>query len=207
MKKTINIKIISLILLLILLIIISINVHNKGILNIDVSAYNLIVEKLRNPTLTTIMKSITTLGNPHNVIIICLVTSTIIFIQNKPLSLIVPLNLVITTCLNQFIKLIIKRPRPTGYRLINIGGYSFPSGHAMISVAFYGLYIYIINKTIKNKTLRIILDIVLLLIILLIGISRIYLGVHYLSDILAGYITSTIYLLIITKILNKYVLK
>lgn len=204
MKKK---QILILILLFALLIILSIKVHNKDILNIDITAYSLIVEKLRNPTLTNIMKTITTLGNPHNVIIICLITSAIIFLKNKPLSLIVPLNLVVTTCLNQFIKLIIKRPRPTGYRLINIGGYSFPSGHAMISVAFYGLYIYIINKTIKNKTLRIILDIVLLLIILLIGVSRIYLGVHYLSDILAGYITSTIYLLIITKILNKYVLK
>ena len=73
----------------------------------------------------------------------------------------------------------------------------------MVSMAFYGLIIYILNKKIKNKTLRIIVTIILSILIVLIGISRVYLGVHYLSDILTGYSLSIIYLIIITKFFER----
>lgn len=75
------------------------------------------------------------------------------------------------------------RERPNILRLIPIDGYSFPSGHSIISVSFYGYLItYILEHT--KKTWLIILGV---LFILGIGFSRIYLGVHYFSDVLAGY--------------------
>ena len=74
----------------------------------------------------------------------------------------------------------------------------------MVSMAFYGLLIYIIYHLIKNKLLRNVLISINGLIILLIGISRVYLGVHYLSDIITGYSISTIYLLLLAKLLKKY---
>ena len=85
-----------------------------------------------------------------------------------------------------------------------MSGYSFPSGHAMASLAFYGLLIYITKRLVKNKYLKILLITLNIAIIILIGVSRIYLGVHYLSDVLTGYSISIIYLLITTKLLNKY---
>lgn len=207
MKNKINKQLLLVIALLILTITIIVLIYTKKELQIDILAYNIIVEKLRTPSLTKIMKIITMLGNANIIITICLLTSILIFKNHKQLALIIPLNLIIVTCANQLIKQIIKRPRPFGYRLIEIGGYSFPSGHAMVGLAFYGLYLYIINKIIQNRKLKLILNITVITIIILIGISRIYLGVHYLSDILVGYFISAIYLLIITKILDKYTIK
>ena len=74
----------------------------------------------------------------------------------------------------------------------------------MVSMAFYGIIIYLIKHQVKNKNLRLALIILNIIIIILIGISRVYLGVHYLSDVVTGYSISIIYLLILTKYLNKY---
>ena len=100
--------------------------------------------------------------------------------------------------LNLMLKNIVERPRPIGYRLIDETGYSFPSGHSMISAAFYGLIIYFIWKNVKNKKLKYISCALLGLLIAFIGISRIYLGVHYASDVLGGFIISIAYLIIFT---------
>lgn len=197
------------ILLIILLLIISLNISQRIILKqelkIDNIAYNILVEKLRTPHLTTFMKIITQLSNP--IIIVLITIGLVIFslhkLKNKKIAILIPTNLTIITALNQILKIIFQRERPTGYRLIEMSGYSFPSGHAMVSMAFYGLLIYLISKIIKQKPLKIILIALNITIIILIGISRIYLGVHYLSDIITGYSLSIIYLLIITKRINK----
>ena len=81
--------------------------------------------------------------------------------------------------------------------------YSFPSGHSMMSMIFYGLIIYYIMKYMKNKRLKNIFVPLLSAIIFLIGISRIYLGVHYATDVLCGWIIGLVYLIIFIKILNR----
>ena len=175
-------------------------------LYIDKLAYHLFIEKLRNDKLTTFMKLATKLSNPEVMIVIAIIS--ILFctklIKNKKLSLGIILNLAGITIINQILKFIFRRERPNGYRLIEMSGYSFPSGHAMASLAFYGLLIYITKRLVKNKYLKILLITLNIAIIILIGVSRIYLGVHYLSDVLTGYSISIIYLLITTKLLNKY---
>ena len=175
-------------------------------LYIDKLAYHLFIEKLRNDKLTTFMKLATKLSNPEVMIVIAIIS--ILFctklIKNKKLSLGIILNLAGITIINQILKFIFRRERPTGYRLIEMSGYSFPSGHAMASLAFYGLLIYITKRLVKNKYLKILLITLNIAIIILIGVSRVYLGVHYLSDVLTGYSISIIYLLITTKLLNKY---
>lgn len=193
---------IIIILLLILIIIITIKVMSNRTLLIDTLAYKALVEKLRNPTLTPIMKSITKLSNTTVIVTIAIILT--ICIKNKKIALTIPINLMIIAIINQTLKLIFQRPRPLGYRLLEIGGYSFPSGHAMASTAFYGLLIYLSYKLIKNKKLRTLSIIANLLIIILVGISRIYLGVHYCSDVLVGAAISIIYLVFYTKLLKKY---
>ena len=114
------------------------------------------------------------------------------------------INLIIVTLLNQGMKFILQRPRPTEYRIIEETGYSFPSGHSMVSMAFYGLLIYLIYKHIENKYLKWLLISILSLLIVLIGFSRIYLGVHYVGDVIAGFLFSIAYLILFIKSINKY---
>lgn len=66
----------------------------------------------------------------------------------------------------------------------------------MVSMAFYGLLIYLIYKNVKNKYLKVILIVLLSLLIVMIGISRIYLCVHYTSDVLAGFLMAISYLIV-----------
>ena len=73
----------------------------------------------------------------------------------------------------------------------------------MISMAFYGFLIYLIYKNIKNKYLKTTLIIILSLLIIAIGISRIYLGVHYLSDVIGGFLISIFYLIVYIKLIKK----
>lgn len=193
---------IIIIILLIFITIITIKVLQNKSLIIDELAYNLLVSKLRNSSLTKIMKFITSLSNTPVITVIAIILFLVI--KNKKVSLTIPTNLVLIATLNQILKLIFQRERPIGYRLLEIGGYSFPSGHAMASTAFYGLLIYLSYKYIKNKNLKIFLITINTIVIILVGISRIYLGVHYCSDVLVGISISIIYLIIYTKILTKY---
>ena len=75
--------------------------------------------------------------------------------------------------LNQVLKYIIQRPRPTEFRIIDESGYSLPSGHSMVSMAFYGYLIYLIYKKIKNKYIKISLIVFLSILIVSIGMSRV----------------------------------
>ena len=86
-------------------------------------------------------------------------------------------------------------------------GLSFPSGHATSSVTFYGLLIYIILQTVKDKPLKISIIISLIALIQMIGFSRVYLRVHYASDVAVGYIAGTLWLLLsldVLKVIEEY---
>lgn len=100
------------------------------------------------------------------------------------------------------LKYLFKRKRPP-YPLQKASGLSFPSGHAIMSVTFYGLLIYIISQTIKNREIKLSLIISLIATIQMIGISRVYLRVHYASDIVVGYITGFLWLLISLDVLKQ----
>lgn len=89
--------------------------------------------------------------------------------------------------------------------LVQEKGYSFPSGHSFVAVAFYGFLIYLIITSNWNKKVKIVSSLFLTVLILLIGISRIYLGVHYPSDVTAGFIGGTIYLIIFIEIIKGVV--
>lgn len=101
------------------------------------------------------------------------------------------------------LKHLFDRNRPLVPLLEEARGLSFPSGHALMSVTFYGLLIYIVFKGFKNKILKWTLICLLLLLILTIGFSRIYLRVHYASDVIAGFSVGILWLVICVWALNK----
>ena len=105
--------------------------------------------------------------------------------------------------MNQLLKHIFVRTRPVGIGLISESGYSFPSGHSMAAVAFYGFFIYLILNSKLDKYKKIVFSSLLLLLILLVGVSRIYLGVHYASDVLAGFSIATVYLILFNWIYKR----
>lgn len=150
--------------------------------------------KFRCDFLDSFFKFITVFGNINTIFFIaCLF---LIIKRNKDALLLSVISVICPTVM-YIIKSIIKRQRPTILQLIDQGGYSFPSGHAMIAVCVYGYFIYYFYRHVKNKCLRNFVCTFLVIFILLIGISRIYLGVHYPSDILGGYLISSIILIII----------
>lgn len=178
------------------------DVYEREILEFDKLAFSLF--KIRTPLLTKIFLIITNLGSPYVLIVLTLLS---FLLKNKKISFIITANLGLITIINQVLKFIIKRPRPSDLFLIVETGYSFPSGHSMVSLSFYGLLIYFIYKYFKNKKLKISLITLLSLIIVLIGISRVYLGVHFVSDVISGFLLSLSYLMIFIKVINKFILK
>ncbi len=100
------------------------------------------------------------------------------------------------------LKQLFQRKRPLSPLLKAAKGLSFPSGHAIMAVTFYGLLIYIIGHTITPDELRWLLTFLVVLLIMLIGFSRIYLRVHYASDVLGGFIIGLLWLLISLAVLK-----
>ena len=185
---------------LVLFLFLAEDVFNKDIVKCDIIGYS-IIKSFINSSNTQVMKVITWFGSAT-----CLILLTIILfivLKNKITGFLIAINLVIVTILNQLLKFVLQRPRPDDYRLIDESGYSFPSGHSMISMAFYGYLIYLIYKSKFNKYVKIILITIFVFLILFIGISRIYLGVHYTSDVIAGILLSISYLIVFIKLFKN----
>ena len=181
------------------------DVFHKEIMKGDIIGYKIISTFLISDFTTPIAKFITNFGGA--IFLIILTITLFILIKNKKIGLSIILNLIVITGLNQILKYILQRPRPTEYRLIEETGFSFPSGHSMVSMAFYGYLIYLIYKYVKNKYIKWISIALLSILIGTIGISRIYLGVHYTSDVLGGFLISLSYLIVYTLIVNRYLLE
>ncbi len=163
--------------------------------NLVIDNYIINLFKYKNNLLTNFMKVITLFGSAYVIVPCCIIL--LFALKNKKNKILMMSNLVIITLLNQLLKRVFRRLRPIN-GIISEFGYSFPSGHSMVSMAFYGFLIYLLYKSnFKYKNIFIGLLIVL---ILLIGISRIYLGVHYPTDVFGGFLLSISYLLLFIEI-------
>lgn len=96
--------------------------------------------------------------------------------------------------LNSLLKHLFVRTRPDLFRVVEATGYSFPSGHAMVSLCFYGMLAFFIVRNIKSLRWRLVIISLAVLLVVAIGISRIYLGVHYPTDVIAGYTAGAMWL-------------
>jgi len=154
-----------------------------------------IYEKIKiNNLLTFIFKFITNLASTEYLIILTLLM--LIFFDNKISALLFMVALIINSCLIGIIKNTFKRMRPNINRLVNEKGYSYPSGHTMSATSFYGLIIFFIVISSLILPIKVLLISLLVLLILLVGFSRIYLGVHYFSDVVGGLLMASSYILL-----------
>lgn len=188
---------------LVLFITVMVFVITKNKLYIDDMVYN-VISKLRSNNMNEIVKVITNIGGT---IVIGIVTIISLFIfRNKKINICIILNLLGISILNNLvIKNIVGRDRPSGINIITETGKSFPSGHSAVSMVVYGYLIYLIYNYVKNKKLKYILIGILSILILVVGLTRIYLGVHYTSDVIGGYLLGISYLLIFTYFSDKYI--
>lgn len=174
------------------------NARSNDILRLDAAAYNFFVLRLRRPWLTNIMEGLSSLSSP--IVIGGMFLMVIAFAPGRRPGLCAFVNLVSVVLINQVLKYIVQRPRPDGFRLVSEVGYSFPSGHSMVSMAFYGLCAWMVWHYERDKILRWSCCIAFSITIVLVGMSRVYLGVHYASDVLAGFCVSLAWIGVYTKV-------
>ena len=168
------------------------------IMKLDELAYRLFVEKLRSDPLTSVMEGFTGLLSIPVLLVMTLIVTA--FAPGKAPGRCFAANLACVLVLNVVLKQIVQRPRPDGFRLIAETGYSFPSGHSMVSMAFFGLLVWMIWVYEKDRLMRNVWCVLMGLVIVMVGVSRIYLGVHYASDVLAGFCVSLVWLGFYTKV-------
>lgn len=167
-----------------------------------------LLDRIRSAEMTIFVKIITALGSFQIVLpICCLIFSYFLFIKKHAwYTLKIPVVAAGSVSLNLVLKYIFSRPRPI-LPLDEAFGFSFPSGHAMVSFSFYGLLLYIVWREVDQKKLKYGISIFLLLLILLIGFSRVYLRVHYATDVLAGFAVGGLWLIIslaLLRLLEKF---
>ncbi|MBR3210505.1 MAG: phosphatase PAP2 family protein [Bacilli bacterium] len=156
-----------------------------------------------NQYLDFFFTTITHIGDTVPVMIIAMILLIVFKDWNDKIH--ISFSLFLTVAFNQILKYVIARPRPPlERRLVTQGGYSYPSGHSMVSLCLYGILIYFAMTKIKNKSLKIICVSLLTVLILIIGISRIYVGVHYPSDVLGGYLLAAPLLITSVTLLNRH---
>jgi undecaprenyl-diphosphatase len=158
----------------------------------------LIIELVRyfaNHHLDLIMLHITTLGSApfYGVLSILIVTGLAYFRKYLEASALA-ICLLGGGFLNYLLKHLFVRARPDMFHIIKETGYSFPSGHAMVSLCFYGMLAYLISQNISSWIWRVLVFMLTAIFIAAIGVSRIYLGVHYPTDVLAGYAAGSTWL-------------
>ena len=201
-KKTLNKKVLYGIICFILFIILTILVLTKVTNKIDLAVESSMIS-IRNEALTKVMIVITNMGRAYALISITFLGTLIAIIKHKRLPLNTIINLISASIIGHLFKLIIRRPRPTGIFLINASGFSYPSCHTMIGFAFYAFIACSLSSKIKNKTIKLFINIITVILVLGIGFSRIYLGVHYLTDVIGGYLLGISYLLLFLNIRAK----
>jgi undecaprenyl-diphosphatase len=158
-----------------------------------------------SPGMTSVMKFFTALGS-HQFLIpaFLLLSSWYYFIKRHKWYMIKILVIAASNLLLMFsLKLLFNRPRPLIPLLKEVPGLSFPSGHAFMSLTFFGLIMYTVYREVKTKWIRWTTIGLLCLLIFFIGISRVYLRVHYASDVVAGYCFGILSLMILSVIIKQ----
>ena len=181
------------------------DVLGDDIAHVDSTAYVLFVLHLRRPWLTPIMQSFSGIASPVVLAVMLLVVEA--FAPGRRPGFCAGINLVLSVGLCLVLKQLVQRARPDeSIRLVSETGYSFPSGHSMVAMAFFGFLMWMVLHYEKDRMVRTLCTIGFAAVILLIGLSRVYLGVHYLSDVLAGFCVTVVWLCFFCRVIAPLLL-
>lgn len=162
------------------------------------------ITSYRTPTRTKYFTFITNVGDSFGYLCVFIVATIAFYMIFKNWKYVIELALIALLSLssNIILKQVINRARPASEHLVTVDTLSYPSGHAMGAMAFYGFLIYLFYKFKINSFLKVCIIMLLTILILSIGISRIYLGVHFPSDVAGGFIAGFIWVILCVFILN-----
>jgi membrane-associated phospholipid phosphatase len=162
------------------------------------------VISFRNDGLTRYFKFMTEMGDRYAYVVISVLLGAYFFfrLRNWKFVLQTVSVLLLATLSNVLIKRVINRARPTLEHMVSVNTLSFPSGHSMSAMAFYGFLIYLCTQMKMPTPIRIGLMILLTIVVLSIGLSRIYLGVHFPSDVAAGFLGGLLWVTLCVIIFN-----
>lgn len=152
------------------------------------SAFARFVYDLRTPRITIAAEIITLFGNEFVLLGGAVLFVALTWKNHRREAILFAVALVMGALVNWLLKELIQRPRPAISPLAELQSYSFPSGHAMNAFVFYALLSRFIYRLTPKIELGFLVTFLSFFLIILVGFSRIYLGVHYLSDVLAGFI-------------------
>ncbi|MDF2937934.1 MAG: rane-associated phospholipid phosphatase [Paenibacillaceae bacterium] len=166
------------------------------------------VQEWESPLLTSGMTFLSWMGSGLPLV---LLTAVIMGLLYRMLGFRREIGLIAFTALgsallNTGLKHLFRRPRPEVYRLAEAAGFSFPSGHSMAAFSLYGLLALLLWPHLRGKPGKTVLLAAAALLILAIGLSRIYLGVHYPSDVLGGYAASGCWIAAVLALYRKLAL-
>ncbi len=179
-KRCLILSLISLIVFFLILL----NLNNFSAID---NKINLTFSSLKNNFLISISKAIAWIFEPVIVIIYALIISLMLFIKKyKKDSAIFGVSVLAGGGFIYLVKEIVQRTRPENALVLETNS-SFPSGHALISVVFFGFFIYFASKYIQCKSLKTAISVSLILLMFIVGLSRLVLSVHWFSDVLGGW--------------------
>lgn len=153
-----------------------------------------LILSMRGGGVTDFFKIATQYLNPYFLAIIVVVVAA--FGPGNHPGFCLTLDVVGAFFVNEILKMIFQRPRPTGFSLVSETGYSFPSGHAVLAMAFFGLLIWLVWQALRERTVwKWFLTIILSFVIFAVGFSRVFLGVHWLTDVCEGWCIGFLWLM------------
>lgn len=171
-----------------------VKVHKGQAIGIDELGYLLFVERLRSPVLTVAMKAASNLASLS--FVVGVLVAAMLWAPSRAYVILAAVNVGAISAIDQLLKVLVRRPRPQGFRLVEAPGLSFPSGHSMAAMAFYGYGIWLARCGAYGFSFGAAIEVAFAFVILAVGVSRIYLGVHYTSDVLGGFCLSFAWLVL-----------
>ncbi|MNO15722.1 putative undecaprenyl-diphosphatase YbjG [compost metagenome] len=184
---------------------IALMISGEQIVRFDVVLIALI-QGQESSLLTSVMIFFTFIGGGAPVVAVTLIVGIVLYkVLHHRRELILFIWVVIgSSLLNESLKLVFHRARPTLHRIIDVNGFSFPSGHSMAAFSLYGVVAFLLWRHISSAAGRSIIIVISAAMTIMIGVSRIYLGVHYPSDVLGGFLASGCWLSISIWIYQRY---
>lgn len=156
--------------------------------------------------LTKVMKFFDFIGSTYFIIVVSLLVLFYLYfvMKDRLISVLFIVTMLGERLLGEGLKPLLNRSRPNGRHLVEVDDHSFPSQHAMNTFVLYGFLLFILWRHVKNRKMKVLLTLIVITIILVMGLSRIYLGVHHPSDVIGGYLISGFWLTLVILYARYY---